>query len=127
MPEGQIRKRKVMRRRRRRMTRRGMRRIRGMRRVEIMRSIKRITRMTRRRGNKTEMDEENEEVTEKQDEIIDFLVIDNFFTPFIQYVLHFLCIVVSVSAFFHVYFFKSTKLKNSRLIIGGQKRGLPPS
>src|SRR6218665_2818481 len=36
-----------------------------------------------------------------------FLVIDNFFaklTLFIQYVLHFLCIVVFVSAFFHVYF-----------------------
>src|SRR6218665_825462 len=37
-----------------------------------------------------------------------FLVIDNFFTKLthlIQNVLRFLCIVVSISAFFHVYFF----------------------
>src|SRR6218665_2004317 len=75
-----------------------------------------------------------------------FLVIDSFFTkftPFIQNVLRFLCIVVSVSfiqnvlrflcivvfvsAFFHVYFFSINKIKKiSSDYWGGQKGVLPP-
>ena len=45
------------------------------------------------------------------------------FTPFSLYFSFF----VSLSAFFHVFLLKDKKIKNSRLIIGGQKGVLPPS
>jgi len=58
------------------------------------------------------------------------LVIDNFFTkftPFIQNVLPFLCIFLSLFLLsFMLIFFKYKKLKNSRLIIGGAKKGFCP-
>src|SRR6218665_3683230 len=51
------------------------------------------------------------------------------FTPFIQNLLPFLCIFLPLSLFllsFVFIFFKLKKLKNSRLIIGGPKRGVSP-
>ena len=52
------------------------------------------------------------------------------FTPFIQNLLPFLCISLSLSLFllsFMFFYKKNTKkIKNSRLIIGGEKRGFAP-